>query len=341
MPELFFEDFAPGQTMSFAAAKPVSKDAIIDFAKQFDPQPFHLDEEAAKKSMLGGLCASGWHTCAMAMRLNYDGWIFRTASMGAPGIDEVRWAKPVRPGDTLRMQLKVLDTRVSRSRPDMGLVAMMGEIANDAGEIVMTQKHTQMIEVRRPSGQAAVRPSETASVAGLATPGQLPATSEDRKPFAAYFEDIEVGATRDLGEETMTRDGIIAFAREYDPQPFHLDDEAARKSHFGKLAASGWHTGALWMRHVVRTRDAVAAELRAKGLAVPAGGPSPGFTNLRWIRPVYVGDTISFASRVIEKRATSRPGWGLMFSDNSGTNQHGERVYEFRGSAFIQTRAGA
>ncbi len=341
MPDLYFEDFSPGQTMSFAAAKPVSKEAIIDFAKQFDPQPFHLDEEAAKTSMLGGLCASGWHTCAMAMRLNYDGWIFRTASMGAPGIDEVRWMKPVRPGETLRMNLKILDTRVSRSRPDMGLVSMSGDIANDAGDIVMTQKHTQLIEVRRPSGKPA-KPSSKAAAAPREVASAAPASaSEDRKPFAAYFEDIEVGASRDLGTETMTRDGIIAFAREYDPQPFHLDDEAARKSHFGKLAASGWHTGALWMRHVVRTRDAVVKEMHAKGLPVPSGGPSPGFTNLRWIKPVYVGDTISFASRVIEKRPTSRPGWGLMFSDNSGTNQHGERVYEFRGSAFIQTRAGA
>ena len=89
---------------------------------------------------------------------------------------------------------------------------------------------------------------------------------------------------------------------------------------------------------MIRTRDAVMRERKARGLPTPPGGPSPGFTNLRWIKPVYAGDTITFASRVVEKRMTSKPGWGLFFSDNSGVNQHGERVYEFRGGAFVPMR---
>ncbi len=337
MPELYYEDFEPGSVTAFSAREPVSKEQIIDFARQFDPQPFHLDEEAAKHSMLGGLCASGWHTSALVMRLNCDGWIYRTASMGAPGIDEVRWAKPVRPGDVLHMTLKVLDKRVSRSRPDMGLVSMYGEVANGNGDIVMTQKHTQLIEVRHPQGEAAPadRPAQATKTA---QPVESDTTSEDGKPFAACFEDIVVGASRDLGTATLTREAIIAFASEYDPQPFHLDDEAARNSHFGALAASGWHTAALWMRSVIATRDRIVRERQAQGLSTPGGGPSPGFTNLRWIKPVYAGDTLTFASRVLEKRMTSKPGWGLIFSDNSGVNQHGERVYEFRGSAFVPLR---
>lgn len=337
MPELYYEDFEPGSVTAFSAREAVSKEQIISFARQFDPQPFHLDEEAAKHSMLGGLCASGWHTSALVMRLNCDGWIYRTASMGAPGIDEVRWAKPVRPGDILHMTLKVLDKRVSRSRPEMGLVAVYGEVANGNGDIVMTQKHTQLIEVRHPQGEAV--PSERpAQATSAAQPATSDATSEDGKPFAACFEDIVVGATRELGTETLTREAIVAFASEYDPQPFHLDDEAARNSHFGALAASGWHTAALWMRSVIATRDRIVRERQAQGLSTPTGGPSPGFTNLRWIKPVYVGDTLTFASRVLEKRMTSKPGWGLIFSDNSGVNQHGERVYEFRGSAFVPLR---
>ena len=337
MPELYYEDFEPGSVTAFSAREPVSKEQIIAFARQFDPQPFHLDEEAAKRSMLGGLCASGWHTSALVMRLNYDGWIHRTASMGAPGIDEVRWAKPVRPGDMLQMTLKVLDKRVSRSRPEMGLVALYGEVANGNGDVVMTQKHTQLIEVRHPSGEAA--PVDQA--AGRTIAPQTPANedaSDSSDLFAPCFEDIIVGAPRTLGTETLTREAIIAFASEYDPQPFHLDDEAARNSHFGALAASGWHTGALWMRSVIATRDRVVRERQEKGLSTPVGGPSPGFTNLRWIKPVYAGDTLTFGSRVLEKRLTSKPGWGLIFSDNSGVNQHGERVYEFRGSAFVPLR---
>ena len=90
------------------------------------------------------------------------------------------------------------------------------------------------------------------------------------------------------------------------------------------------------MRSVIATSDSI--ERQAQGLSTPGGGPSPGFTNLRWIKPVYAGDTLTFASRVLEKRMTSKPGWGLIFSDNSGVNQHGERVYEFRGSAFVPLR---
>lgn len=338
MPDLYFEDFSPGQTMAFEAAEPVSKDAIVAFARQFDPQSFHLDEEAAKTSMLGGLCASGWHTCAMVMRLNYDGWIFRTASMGAPGIDEVRWAKPVRPGDRLRLELKILNARVSRSRPDTGLVGMLCSIANSNGDIVMTQRHTQMIAVREPRGEALLREPSTSAPTTTQDTASSDTTLEGSKPFAAFYEDIEVGAMRELGQETLTKEAIIAFAREYDPQPFHLDEEAARNSHFGALAASGWHTAALWMRHVIRTRDRVERERQAQGLPTPAGGPSPGFTALRWIKPVHAGDTLTFGSRVLEKRATSRHGWGLMFSDNSGVNQRGERVFEFRGGAFVPMR---
>ena len=340
MPELYFEDFEPGAVMAFSAAEPVSKEQIITFARQFDPQPFHLDEEAAKSSMLGGLCASGWHTCALVMRLNYDGWIHRTASMGAPGIDEVRWAKPVRPGDILQMQLKVLNKRVSRTRPSMGLVSMYGEVANESGEIVMTQKHTQLVEVRGAAREVA--PVEkTARSPSPPHRENSDTSNEAGKPFASYFEDVVVGATRELGTETLTRDAIIAFARDYDPQPFHLDDEAARNSHFGALAASGWHTAALWMRHVIQTRDRILRERQAQGLSTPAGGPSPGFTNLRWIKPVYADDTVTFSSRVVDKRITSKPGWGLIFSENSGVNQHGERVYEFRGSGFVPLRGTA
>lgn len=339
MPDLFYEDFSPGEVRTFSAARPVSKDEIITFAQQFDPQPFHLDEEAAKSSLLGTLCASGWHTCCLVMRLNYDGWIFRTASMGAPGIDEVRWMKPVRPGDRLAMRLRILDKRVSKSRPDMGLVAMFGEVSNDAGETVMMQKHTQMIAVRERSGEAP-SPSGPKARSDVPRSSGAPKADGDGEPFAGTFEDIVVGASRVLGEETLTKDAVVAFAREYDPQPFHLDEEAARNSHFGRLAASGWHTAALWMRHVIRRRFEYERELRAKGLPAPGGGPSPGFTNLRWIEPVYPGDTLTFASRVLEKRPTSRPNWGLLFSDNSATNQHGARVYEFRGSAFVPMRGG-
>ncbi len=340
MPELYFEDFSPGQTMTIARASVITRDEVVEFARSYDPQPFHLDEAAAKGTMLGGISASGWHTCAITMRMNFDGWLNRTASMGAPGIDEVRWVKPVRPDDLLLGKVEVVEKRVSRSRPEMGLVAMHTTVNNAAGEIVLTQRHTQLIELRHPAPAAA--PDSSAAPRSETQPAPPSGDPlESPELFASYYEDIVIGAHRELGRDTFTKENIVAFARKYDPQRFHLDEDEARNSHFGRLAASGWQTASLWMKNVIAARDRATRERVARGLEGPAMGPSPGFTNLRWIKPVYAGDTISFASRVADKRPTSKPGWGLMFSENTGANQHGERVFDFRGSAFIPMRGRA
>ena len=147
MPRLHFEDFAPGSIAEFGS-RSVTREEIIAFAAEFDPQPFHLDEEAARASMLGGLAASGWHTCAILMRMIYDGFLFESASMGAPGVDEVRWLAPVRPGDTLTMRRTVLEARVSNSKPDRGFVTLLFEVFNQAGRLVMTLKTPMMIARR-------------------------------------------------------------------------------------------------------------------------------------------------------------------------------------------------
>ena len=154
-----------------------------------------------------------------------------------------------------------------------------------------------------------------------------------------FFEDIRLGERTEIGRHTFTAEGIKAFAARYDPQPFHLDEDAAARSHFGALCASGWHTAAVCMRMLVERKERVVAELTARGEPIAIWGPSPGFRELKWLKPVYVGDTITYANEAIEKRDTkSRPEWGLLFSLNTGTNQHGERVYSFIGSAFIQRR---
>ena len=116
----------------------ITREEIIDFAAQFDPQPMHLDEVAAAKTMLGGLGASGWHTCAIMMKMIADGLLLDTASMGAPGIDEVKWMRPVRPGDSLTVRGSVLSARVSQSRKDRGFVTFHWDVSNDRGERVMT-----------------------------------------------------------------------------------------------------------------------------------------------------------------------------------------------------------
>lgn len=137
-----FEDFVPGEIATYGDHLVAAED-IIAFASEFDPQPFHLDDEAARSTLLGGLAASGWHSCAILMRLNCDGFLTRSTSMGAPGIDEVRWLKPVRPGMRLSVRRTVVDVRASRSRPEMGLVKFLFELIGD-GETVMTQEGSIM-----------------------------------------------------------------------------------------------------------------------------------------------------------------------------------------------------
>jgi acyl dehydratase len=130
---LTFEDFAPGHFGTFGPRR-VTRDEILAFAAEFDPQPMHLDEEAASRSMLKGLSASGWHLCSIMMRIMFDGFLGRTASLGALGVDEVRWLAPLRPRDDLMLDVAVLEARVSRSRPETGIVTFRATARNAAGQ---------------------------------------------------------------------------------------------------------------------------------------------------------------------------------------------------------------
>ena len=144
MPKFYFEDFAPGWTAEYGPRR-VTREEMIGFAAQYDPQPMHLDEEAARHTMLGGLGASGWHTCAVMMRMIADGLLLDAASMGAPGVEEVKWLKPVRPGDSLTVRGNVLGSRASQSKPDRGFVTFHWDVFNDRGDKVMTLVCPQML----------------------------------------------------------------------------------------------------------------------------------------------------------------------------------------------------
>jgi len=155
-----------------------------------------------------------------------------------------------------------------------------------------------------------------------------------------FLEDIRVGDKTALGSHTFTAQEIKTFAQAFDPQPFHLDEAAAARSHFGGLVASGWHTGSVCIRLIVQNRMRQEEAMRARGEPVGRTGPSPGFRELKWIRPVYAGDTITFASEVIEARPVeSRPDKGLVFARNTGTNQAGELVFSFISALFVDRRS--
>lgn len=151
---IYWEDLTPGSVRQLGSVTPTAQE-IADFARRFDPQPFHLDEEAGARSAFGGLCASGWHTCAMAMRLTVDNFLSHAASMGSPGLENLRWLKPVFPGDTLRLQNTILASRPLGSRPDTGLVRSMWEMFNQQCDKVLQMEGYGMFRRRHPPGGTA------------------------------------------------------------------------------------------------------------------------------------------------------------------------------------------
>ncbi|MCC6946783.1 MAG: MaoC family dehydratase [Bradyrhizobiaceae bacterium] len=147
-----------------------------------------------------------------------------------------------------------------------------------------------------------------------------------------FFEDIEIGTRTELGSYTFTAEDIKRFAERYDPQPFHTDEDAAKRSHFGGLVASGWHTASVFMK-------LQAQVILQRNLELSTTGVSPGFRNLRWLKPVYAGDTLRYSTAVTRKRElATRPQWGIVFNQVTAVNQHGEVALEIETSALFARR---
>ncbi len=333
---LHYEDITVGETVPFGR-KRVTKDEIVAFARAYDPQLFHLDEEVAKQSIVGGLCASGFHSCAILMRMLADEVLNKATSLGSPGMDEVKWLKPVRPGDDLTARYTCTSKRVLGSRPNVGLAPVTFEMLNQAGDVVMIWRSNQLLAVRHPETKAPSPAGPKVQSAPLQSLWDVtgPAPSET----SIYFEDRVIGECADLGSHAFTKDEIVSFAEEFDPQPFHLDEEAAKSSLFGALCASGWHTAAHYVRLSIASRQRIEAKIRAAGGRVAVYGPSPGFKNVRWLKPVFVGDTISYRTRTTETiTLKSRPERGLIVTETQGRNQKGEIVFSINGQILAERR---
>lgn len=151
---LTFEDFTAGRVFPLGPVE-MTRDEIVAFAREFDPQPMHLDEEAGKASLLGGLAASGWHTCAAVMRMMFDSYIGRSTSQGSPGIDTLEWKRPVMAGDTLSGRSTVLESRPLKSRPGLGIVRFLNEIENEKGELASRSEFSVIFGMRRENRGAA------------------------------------------------------------------------------------------------------------------------------------------------------------------------------------------
>ncbi|MFZ5735783.1 acyl dehydratase [Rhodopseudomonas thermotolerans] len=157
-----------------------------------------------------------------------------------------------------------------------------------------------------------------------------------------FLEDMTIGERHEIGSFAFTADSIKTFAAQFDPQPFHLDEEAGKNSLFGGLAASGWHVAAVCMKLMVANAQREAAEAAKRGDLVATGGPSPGFRELRWLKPVLAGDTVTYYKQIENLRPSdSRPQWGIMQARNTGINQRGEVVFSFLATAFVPRRPNA
>ena len=146
-PRLFWEDFPVGQVREFGAYR-VTREAVLAFAREFDPQPFHVDDTAAEAALFGRLAASGWHTCAMAMRMMCDSYLLDSASLGSPGLEKLQWLRPVYPGDTLHVRLEVLESRPLASRPGVGMIRSRWNVMNQADETVLAMEGFGMFRQR-------------------------------------------------------------------------------------------------------------------------------------------------------------------------------------------------
>jgi acyl dehydratase len=232
-----------------------------------------------------------------------------------------------------------LEKRALRSRPNVGLAKVRFEMLNQNGEIVMTWNSNQLLGVRHPEaapiGDAGKAPAPSPPLQSLWDGPSGPPPSSTGN----FLEDRVIGEVSDLGSYTFAKDEIIAFAREYDPQPFHLDEAAGKASLFGGLCASGWHTAAIYIRLSVASRRRYEAAIEKNGGRLATYGPSPGFKNIRWLKPVFPGDTISFRTRTIEKiDLRSRPDRGLLVSESQGRNQNGEIVFAINGQILVERR---
>ncbi len=334
----FFEDLLPGESFSFGPYE-MTEERIIAFARAFDPQPMHLDPVAGHASPLGGLAASGWHTASVLMRLVYDSWLCKCRSLGSPGIEGTAWPRALMAGESIEGEGRLLAKRVSRSRPDTGLV-QVGIAMQDTrhGTEVLRATWWLMLE-RRSTEVPAVSeiPERRPPVDRSDPPRRSTAVAPSLQML--HLGSVEPGKPIYLGETSASENEMISFARAFDPQPFHLDRKAGETGILGGLASSGWHTCALWMRTNVRARQALLAELpeTKRQQLEHSAAIGLGFEDLSWNRPVRPDNLLhAFITPLDSRESRSRPDWGIARWRAEMTDDDENRVLCFYPSLLMR-----
>lgn len=331
------EDMAVGERIDLGCRK-VGEDEALAFAREFDPQPFHLNREAAANSLMGGLTASGWHTAAMLTRMLWDSWLGLANGAGSPGVMRHSWISPLYVGDTFCARGVIKEMRVSKSMPGVGFVELeLKATASDSRRVCSTQ-WTVMVRTRggpKPDFEERRRKRRKAKRNALEGPSKSSKPGRDM----LYWDLCRMERPLSLGEVSATTEEVIRFSRAYIPQPFHIDEELAKKSHFGCLVASGWHSCALWMRANVTARLRVLESLSGeeRSYAMESGGIGLGFEDLRWISPVRANEKLkAYITPLERQRSRSRPGWGKVRARAELVNSEDKLAIRFYPTVYMR-----
>ena len=289
----------------------LARDDVVNFAREFDPQPFHIDEEAARSTLLGGIAASGWHTCATVMGLLEQAIAARSIRLEAGGTEEILWLQPVRPGDTLRARAlfgHVLPCSCGRAARVAGI-----ETVNQRAEPVMRWRMTYILPMPSRFGSGVPHSCDLRR-------GRDPRVRRAPKEHAIRaFDEVMPGDEIALGFFSFTRERVDDFKARYCRGPKTAEDEV-----------SPWHIPAAWMSRMVEYYEQEARWLAGTGRPVPRLGPAAGVKHLRWHAPVKVGDTLTLRGWAERKIVVpTQKEWGLLVVGAEGVNQTGKTVVSF------------
>lgn len=299
----------------------LGRDEIIDFASEFDAQPFHIDDSAAETTLLGGLAASGWHTCVTVMRLLRQELDRRALALEPAGAEEIIWLKPVRPNDALTATLVWGSRSCASCGEHVGAFPASIQAINQHGDPVMRWRMDCLVSI---AGEANSLLSSRAGECPMreARPARAPRRPGDHR--IKFFEHVSPGDEIDIGQYEFTTERIRRFRDRYDGVATSTDHAGCPE------AAAPWHLAAAWMHCIVRYYGHHGRIMEQEGRPVPMLGPAAGVKHLRWHRPVRAGETISFrawAERKIEIR--SHDDWGLLVVGAEGMDGRGDAVVTF------------
>lgn len=296
----------------------ITREAIVRFGRRYDPQPFHVDERAARASVLKGLSASGWHTCTVFTSALHEGFLDRCRDARMFAIDEIKWLFPVRPDDRIKGSVRARAIDAAGPWPGSGQIEIECVATTEKGRRVMTWK-----------GRVAIEGYDGNQVYGGAS-DDASAALERRAGVLAHFDDISVGDEVSLGGYRISADAIRDFVVDYG---LSNGDPGAN----ARAEADGWHIAAIFMSQLVRYYLREAAALRRKQVPVPGLGPSPGIRRLRWWAPVRAGDELTFRACALRKAEIApRSNWGMLTGACAAVNQFGQKVLTFEGQLLLE-----